>query len=222
MSDENIRVFISDIRGFVNAARYNKYAKLMPQIAVKKVNALRNMDAKQRTLGAWSLLLECLKCCEDTQFLRERPEDFRLFNFGEGDHGKPFLKNYSWIHFNLSHSGDYVMCVIADAEVGCDIQKVGKRNEKIATRFFTPAEQAYITDPKDFAQIWARKESVIKMTGRGFAEEFSSFDTTKHEVFLADGTNCYVRDFAIRDEYRCSVCSRRDIFPESIWRVVLI
>lgn len=221
MSDE-MRAYICDTRGFVNVDRYNKYAKMMPQHAVMRVNSLKPLEAKQRTLGAWTLLLETLKTCEDTRFLKLSPERFANLKFGTNDFGKPYLINYSWIHFNLSHSGDYAMCVLSNTDVGCDIQRVEKLNEKVATRFFTPRERSLIEKPGDFARIWARKEAVMKMTGKGFSEGIESFDVTTDEVTLADGTVCYVRDFAIRDEYKCAISSPWNSFPDSIWRVVLI
>ena len=39
-----------------------------------------------------------------------------------GEHGKPFLTLQPKIHYNITHSGKYVMCIIADQEVGIDVQ----------------------------------------------------------------------------------------------------
>ncbi len=221
-NNADIKAYICDIRGFMNAERYNKYAKLMPQYVVKKVNALRPLDAKKRTLGAWSLLMECLKGVEDTAFLHKCPERFASLRFDENEYGKPYLMNFSWIHFNLSHSGDYVMCVIANSDVGCDIQKVDRKNEKVSHRFFTESEREMIAEPGDFARIWSRKEAVMKMTGKGLSEGIETFDVSGDEVILSDQTNCYVVDFSIRNEYKCAISSRWNNFPESIWRVVLL
>ena len=46
----------------------------------------------------------------------------------KGEHGKPFLTLQPRIHYNISHSGKYVMCVIAGQEVGIDIQEHRKVN----------------------------------------------------------------------------------------------
>ena len=40
-----------------------------------------------------------------------------------GEHGKPFFTLQPKIHYNISHSGKYVVCVFAGEEVGIDIQK---------------------------------------------------------------------------------------------------
>ena len=40
----------------------------------------------------------------------------------EGEHGKPFLSYRPSLHYNISHSGKYVVCILADQEVGIDVQ----------------------------------------------------------------------------------------------------
>lgn len=40
----------------------------------------------------------------------------------KGEHGKPFFTLQPKIHYNISHSGKYVLCILAGQEVGIDIQ----------------------------------------------------------------------------------------------------
>ncbi|MBO4281524.1 MAG: serine hydrolase [Lachnospiraceae bacterium] len=95
--------------------------------------------------------------------------------------GKPFLKAFPDFHYNLSHSGTKVLLAVSDREIGCDIQKVSGHHERVMKRFFTEPEQAYVTGVTEdgraerFTEIWARKESFVKATGRGLAEDFRSF-----------------------------------------------
>ncbi len=37
--------------------------------------------------------------------------------------GKPFFADHPSVHFNISHSFEYVLCAIADHPVGCDIER---------------------------------------------------------------------------------------------------
>ena len=53
--------------------------------------------------------------------------------------GKPFLPGLPDIHFNLSHSGDYIACAFSDQEVGLDLQEHSRPHTsivRIAKRFF--------------------------------------------------------------------------------------
>lgn len=47
--------------------------------------------------------------------------DIAKQNFTYTGHGKPYLLNYPDVHFNISHSGEYVACAVADSPVGVDI-----------------------------------------------------------------------------------------------------
>ena len=39
----------------------------------------------------------------------------------KGEHGKPFFTLLPRIHYNITHSGKYVMCLFAGEEVGIDV-----------------------------------------------------------------------------------------------------
>nr|WP_304976318.1 4'-phosphopantetheinyl transferase superfamily protein [uncultured Acetatifactor sp.] len=77
-------------------------------------------------------------------------------------------------YFNLSHSGDYVLCAVSSAEIGTDIQQhCGKNVERLARRFFTEREAAALEQAGDEGKavyrLWARKEAYGKLTGKGIA-----------------------------------------------------
>ena len=98
--------------------------------------------------------------------------------FTYGSNGKPYLKD-GRAFFNISHSGDYVICSISESEIGCDVQTVGKYNPRIAERFFTAEERDFLqksdNQPSDFTRLWALKESVLKKTGEGITKGLDSF-----------------------------------------------
>ncbi len=50
-------------------------------------------------------------------------------NFGDirlriGEFGKPYITGFSNVHFNISHSGNVVVCAVCDKPIGVDIQKM--------------------------------------------------------------------------------------------------
>lgn len=130
--------------------------------------------------------------------------------------GKPYVETHSGfsaecplqkgeVHFSVSHSGNYFLCVIADKNVGVDIQNRRKANlSKIAERYFTEEEIRLIEDSGDdaFFYIWARKEAYSKYTGKGLQE-------------LIQGTPVLERndvefvDFQIEEDMWCSCCIER-------------
>lgn len=93
--------------------------------------------------------------------------------------GKPLLPDGP--HFNLSHSGDRVLLVVADAPCGCDIER--RRPDRpfrdIARRHFHPDAFADFlrlgASPELFYRFWTLGESYMKGVGKGFALPPCSF-----------------------------------------------
>lgn len=89
------------------------------------------------------------------------------------DHnGKPQVASHSGVHFNISHTGTLCLCAVADRPVGADIQAIRPvRHEQLAARYFSQQEQAQYrlagATQEAFFTVWARKEALGKLTGRG-------------------------------------------------------
>ena len=87
--------------------------------------------------------------------------------------GKPVLKGYPNIHFNVSHAEHYIVCILYDKPVGIDIQPIMKYNPKVAEYIFTKHEQDQVAKSinQDFSytDIWTKKESIAKAIGCGIA-----------------------------------------------------
>ena len=97
--------------------------------------------------------------------LKELP----LIEYAEG--GKPFLKNYPELHFNLSHCRTVVACVLHRSEVGVDVECRRPYQASFIRRVFSAEEQEQIYKSEDpqltFVQLWTRKEAYVKYTGTG-------------------------------------------------------
>ena len=118
------------------------------------------------------------------------------------EHGKPYLKGYPGIHFNISHSGQYVMIAFSDGPVGVDIQEMtpDKDLEKLAKRVMSDEEYVRFLEAEDrtdsFFRTWVKKEAYIKRTGDGL---FADMRTLPMDGFF--------REFEIDPDYRCAVCA---------------
>ena len=104
----------------------------------------------------------------------------------KNEFGKPYLKDYPNVHYNISHTKGAIVCAVADEPVGVDIERVKNFNKRIAERFFTQNEQNYIFDKMEnqnerFAEIWTMKEAYVKWLGEGMAIPFDSFDVLQIE-----------------------------------------
>ena len=105
----------------------------------------------------------------------------------QGAHGKPYLPEHP-LHFNLAHSGEYVLYAFSttpDLLLGVDIEKIQERDSlAIAERFFSAREFTELTQlPQNqqtqaFFQIWTQKEAFIKAIGQGLSYPLQQFDVS--------------------------------------------
>lgn len=105
-------------------------------------------------------------------------------NFARTHYGKPFLAGREGFFFNVSHSGDIVLCAIAGREIGCDCELIsaGNKIEDIDI-VYAPGELEKIRKlhgPEKTAfchRVWALKESYLKCAGIGLNEEPRTLET---------------------------------------------
>lgn len=177
---------------------------------------------------------------EAGQFLLRRAlgdEIYEQAEFAHNEHGKPYIVGQP-IHYNISHSGYFVVLVTADTEVGVDIQeKRSARMESMAKRFFSNEEWQAISrceseeEKKNlFYRIWCRKEAYGKYLGVGLSSSLLSVNVLEEQVGLPAGNveknsegntelrrkNIKFRDLEITPNYQISICSREGEHLEKI------
>ena len=85
------------------------------------------------------------------------------------EHGKPYLVSLPY-HISLSHSFDYAAVMISrKSPVGIDIEQVKEKVERIASRFLSPGELAFIDPQQKIDHLyacWCAKEAVYKCYGQ--------------------------------------------------------
>jgi 4'-phosphopantetheinyl transferase len=101
--------------------------------------------------------------------------------FGANYYGKPILLEPPGIHFNISHSGNWVVCAVANSPLGIDVENIRPVDLEVAKRFFTEEEYHFISSQEDidklrcFYTLWTLKESYVKYVGKGLSIAFDSF-----------------------------------------------
>lgn len=178
-----------------------------------------NKVRREKWLGEW-LVRRVLFC-----FYGLSPEDYVLKR-AEG--GKPYLTGRpEQVFFNLSHSGEYVVCAFSSLDVGVDIEKIGGEKMDVAKRFFHQEEirvlEAAGEDERKelFFKYWSVKESFLKYKGTGLRCPLSSFAVLNRDgdIHIRCGEEVlpvYVRECEIDPGYTCFVCSEEAESPEII------
>lgn len=145
-----IRVYYADIRALMDLPG----TALLTPARRSRMLQYRKAEDKARCLAAGLLVR-------------------RHIGLGEplcGEYGKPYFP--SGTHFNVSHSGHYVILAAADQPVGADIEQHGTWDPRVANRVFQPQERSWLQAAEDpdraFYALWTAKESIMKCEGAGF------------------------------------------------------
>ena len=164
-----IRVICVDISSAEDEIYRKLYERASVQRKYRADRYLRQKD-KLRCVTAEALLRRILGVTED--------------QIEKNGFGKPYLKAGKDVFYNLSHSGRYVVLAWGATEVGVDIQQhdSGTDRKALEMHFFAPDEQGYACgDIGRFYEIWTKKESYLKYTGRGLRTDLRSFSVLSPE-----------------------------------------
>ncbi|MBT3546573.1 MAG: 4'-phosphopantetheinyl transferase superfamily protein [Flavobacterium sp.] len=196
--------------GYIPKAHKLEYSQSLisslPQKEQERLASIKNECKKVKSAFGRTLLLHGLKNYGITNL-----DDLKvMFN------GKPYLNNSRNLHFNISHSGNLILCAISDnASIGVDVEKIKPKILDHFKSYFTVQEWQNITindnSIKRFYDLWTRKEALIKADGRGLSIELSSFSCLGNNGQI-EGQNWYVKNFVIDEKYACAIAHKND-FP---------
>jgi 4'-phosphopantetheinyl transferase len=139
--------------------------------------------------------------------------------FSHNEFGKPFLPTVPDFHFNLSHSGSWVVCAVAGSPVGIDVEQIKKIDLGIARRFFSPTEHRHLMSlPPElrnnyFFTLWSLKESYIKALGKGLSIPLHSFSINALSPHISleihDPSLCHTffKLYDLQPDYKLALCS---------------
>lgn len=176
---------------------FNKYLELLPKDQIyKNQNFLRLQDRYLHLFGRL-LLIEGLKQFELGY------DEFNNIEYSKN--GKPFLKERC-IDFNISHSGNAVICAISnDGRVGVDIENVKSIDYTDFKNVFTKEEWYEIDNSHNslsmFYKYWTRKESLIKADGRGLTIPLDHIDV-RNDIVKYENHNWYLTDLFFYNNYK--------------------
>ncbi len=156
----------------------------------------------------------------------------KYIKFNKNQYGKPYLKDYPEFNFNVSHSGEYVLCAVDNKSLGIDVEEIKPIEcNEIAKNFFTTKEAAYIISQdlkiqlNRFYEIWTLKESYIKCCGQGMSIPLNSFsiEVDQYENIKVFSNNEYKEHtFKLLDVdlgYKASICSLNKEISNNITRL---
>ncbi len=204
-----VQVYVADITNLPDITEQSEVFQQLPVWRQQKIRYLQQPQSRKQSVGAGLLLHKVL-----ARYGISSQEVYL------GEQGKPEVKG---LHFNLSHSGDLVVCAVGDKLVGCDVELQREVPRSLAERFFCEREKEYLSRfigegyMQEFFRLWTAKESYVKMTGEGMSLAFDAFEIIPGDAMqiLRNGQiqDCFVKEYQI-SEYQITICSEEETFTE--------
>lgn len=121
--------------------------------------------------------------------------------------GKPYIEDCPY-HFNLSHSGDFLLLAVGESPVGADIEKITRIRPKTMAKYFSQSEQQQVQKQgtEAFFELWTKKESYVKYTGEGIKGVLKESTYPEQVAFFA----------AKHQDYQIAICTNREDFPHTL------
>ncbi len=220
-----IQVFVLQLEeAYYNPGFQDTLLQYLPEAGKLRVRDRQNLTSKLQTVSG-----ELLARYAVGQFLNKPDQQIELIF---GAKGKPHIGNLPDVHFNISHSGHYVVCAVAQNEIGIDVERIREVNLRIAERFFSPSEIDDLmtceeeTRMQYFITLWTIKESYLKAIGRGLTQHLNSFTIVKNDYsYLLTGNEeaqMYgIETRQLNHEYMMAVCAPLPYSPSDISFVTL-
>ena len=164
---DGVFVYLAELPGCYDEGFVEDNLRRLPGFRQEVCRRFRTEAGRRACILSWLLLSEGLR----EQYGIADPGEF-IYNGS----GKPYLKEYPHIFFNISHCKNAVCCALADFEIGVDVQDIRPYNSAVAKRVCSPAELRSLsaaTDPaRLFSKMWAKKESYAKSRGISVTSTF--------------------------------------------------
>ncbi len=133
--------------------------------------------------------------------------------------GKPYIPTLPF--FNISHSGNFVVCAVSNKEVGVDIENKGRMKTSLARKILSDKE-VFASQTVSGALLqtllcekWVRKEAYLKMLGIGLRRSMTDL-TFDGDKLLED--EVFSRVYKLSPNYFICFCRSEEV-PVSIINV---
>lgn len=196
------------ITSFEEPFKDELYAEYLAQLPsdIREVNGkyLRWQDRHAHLLGKL-LLIEALKKYGINDSFWEK--------IAYTYYKRPYIKDCK-IDFNISHSGNFVVCAIGEGiQLGIDVEKIQDRNIFDMQNVMTSAQWEEIEQasrPEEiFYKYWTIKESVIKADGRGFHIPLEQLEV-KDNLVIHENNQWYIQHFNLNELYSATIATDKE------------
>jgi 4'-phosphopantetheinyl transferase len=192
-----------------------KCIQIFPLKIQKKLLRQKNKKNMYNSLLGNLLLIEAFK----NKYTKNVLNDVERSEFG-----RPFLPIPFEFDFNISHSGNYVVCAIGQGPLGIDIEKLKSINIQPLKTFFSAEEWIKLNTSKeletDILKLWTKKEAILKADGRGFQIPWHQVVIETDTIGYLEKEKWFLQEMNISKEYITNVATTYPIKEYKVTNVV--
>ncbi len=197
-----VEIFYTTFNSPLAFEQWHSYLNQLPKSYQNRINRYRRWQDQHSALLSQLLLRQALLTVGYDQNCLEQ--------LHSGEHGRPFIVDSHW-DFNLSHSGEYVVCALLNqGRGGIDIERIKPIEVNDFKREMSAEEWAIISTPKisyeKFYDYWTMKESVMKADGRGLYLPLREIILQNRRA-LVGNTIWYLQKVTIHPDYACHLAT---------------
>jgi len=199
-----ISVFYSNVAQKLPVPVYNYwFAQLTPAMQ-QTIGSFRFWQDAQRALIGKALLVQGFEQLAISSFHLSQLQ-YTAFN-------KPFVPGSPW-QFNISHSGNIVVCVfVNDLEIGIDVEEIKPIPLLDFSGLFSAMELTLIfakpDDFKPFYTLWTQKEAFVKAVGHGLSIPLNEVIISENKV-LHNNETWYLHLLPLNGQYICHIACNK-------------
>lgn len=181
----------------------NFLPKFSTEFQDKIIRYRRWQDAQLSLLGRGLLVkgMEKINCSFTESDLK-----YNTFN-------KPYFDSIN-VSFNISHSGEVVLCVLSIEDVGIDIEEIKPIKILDFKSQMTGNEWVLVNESENskrsFYNYWTQKEAVIKAHGKGLSIPLKSFEVQNMKTTIGS-ENFFLKKITIKEDYSCHLALKKSL-----------
>lgn len=196
---DRIKVYYARIESDYSDNDFSSYLNSLPSYLHEKLFKIKHTNTRNSKLFGLLLLQHVLKL--------EGGNEQVLTNLEYTSKGKPYIQGAR--QFNISHSGNMVVCAFSKREIGIDIEKIRNVNIKNFQSYFSDDEYTDIVNSsainKLFFQYWTKKESFAKAIGEGLTISFANVNFNKNTINYKD-QSWFNHELSIDNDFIANIC----------------
>jgi len=196
-----ISIFFSHFYSPLEDRRFSSLLELMPEGIRHKALKYRKWEDVHAYLLGKCLLMHAVA-------LQNNKVSIAYLRYSK--FGRPYFAMLEDFDFNISHSGNLVVCAVTNrGRIGIDVEKRKHINISDFKEQFLATEWQHIKDEGfphyTFYDYWTKKEAVIKADGRGMALSLNFIDVTGSSQVILDGHSWSFQKIDAFKDYACNL-----------------